>query len=206
MIATPIKTKSKKKLVEAVTDVQKKVDLLEIWFDELKFDEDSIKKIFKMTKKPVIYKHTGSVGDLENILVFGPQYVDLDIATSKSVINMVKNKYKKTQIILSFHDFKKTPESKKIQSILDRMRKKGADIAKIATYAQTFEDSLRILAVLSKQTEKTILIGMGAKGKITRLTGHLLGNYLMYAATSLSNKTANGQLTIDEMRKVITLS
>jgi 3-dehydroquinate dehydratase len=40
---------------------------------------------------------------------------------------------------------------------------------------------------------------MGEKGRITRLAGHLFGNYLMYAPLDLRGKTAEGQVNVKEL-------
>lgn len=202
MITAVIKTKSLKILKDEIKKA-KKADLIEIWFDELDINKIDLKALLKSIKKPVIYKYTGPAENIELVLSSGAAYIDLDLSTPKKTIENIKKNHQNTKIILSFHDFEKTPKTGTIESILKRMRQKGADISKVATLAKTFEDSLRLLAILSKQEEKTIIIGMGEKGKITRLTGHLLGNYLMYAATSNSTKTADGQLTIDEMQSLI---
>jgi len=202
MITAVIRTKSLKILKNEIKKAEK-ADLIEIWFDELDINKIDLKALLKSIKKPVIYKYTGPIENIELVLNSGAAYIDLDLSTPKKTIENIKNAHPNTKIILSFHDFKTTPKTGAIESILKRMRQKGADISKVATLAKTFEDSLRLLATLSKQEEKTIIIGMGEKGKITRLTGHLLGNYLMYAATSNSTKTADGQLTIDEMQSLI---
>ena len=42
---------------------------------------------------------------------------------------------------------------------------------------------------------------MGKCGKITRATGHLFGNYLMYAPLDEKDKTASGQIILKELKK-----
>lgn len=204
MIAVPIREKTNKALIDQIKSAQKTADIIEIWFDELN-EKPDLKEIFKAIKKPVIYKTTKNIN--YDVLKIGIEYIDIDISEAKKEIDNIKKQYKDTKIIVSFHDFQKTPTRSQIKKIIREMLKKGADIPKIATFANTVEDSLMLISLLSEFKEdkqKAIIIGMGKNGRIVRLTGHILGNYLIYAAISKGKATANGQMTVAEIKKIIT--
>ena len=205
MICTVIRTKSVKKLLESFSEAQKKADLTEIWFDEFSKQKlpEIVEQVLSKKKRPIIYKSL-SEDNLEIVVQKNIDYIDLDVNVSKKILKKVKKLNPKTKIIISFHDFKKTPSSKELRKIAKKIKAKGADIIKMATMAKSFSDSLRMLSILDELTQKkqkAICICMGKEGEITRITGHLFGNFLMYAPLNEKEKTAKGQLTIDQLKK-----
>ncbi|MEK7086084.1 MAG: type I 3-dehydroquinate dehydratase [Patescibacteria group bacterium] len=204
MICVPINKNSTRKLLPVLKKAQKVADIVEIWFDTGNFEEIS-EKIYV----PVIYKVTKpNLKRIKLILRKIPRihYIDFDIQTKNSLIKAVKNISPKIKIILSYHNFKKTPEIKELQKIVKKMIEKKADIIKIATHAKTYQDSVSMLGFLSQITTKgqtAICLCMGIFGRLTRLTGHLFGNYLMYAPMEKSGKTAPGQVTVKELKQII---
>jgi 3-dehydroquinate dehydratase type I len=89
------------------------------------------------------------------------------------------------------------------------MKSKKADIIKLATFAKTFTDSIRMLAILAQLTsskQKAICLCMGKEGRITRTASHLFGNFLMYAPISSTDKTAKGQLLAKQLKKIQNLT
>lgn len=119
---------------------------------------------------------------------------------------MQKEKFNKpasTKLIASFHNFNETPQYWKLTKLIFDMSRIEADIIKIATNV-TKEYDVQVLfrALLSKKPEDNqIIIGMGEKGKITRILGPLLGSYLTYASTDVS-ESAPGQVKIDALHSI----
>ncbi len=198
MICVPIKKKSSQSLLRILKEAQVHADLVEIWFDELKdLNESNLEKIFKIKKGPYIYKVSAKTPSAK-ILANPIDFIDLDIKTPKSQVEQIPKRIKK---IISFHDFKKTPSRDSLQEIADKALSKGADIIKIATFAKTHTDSFQMLEFLNKLTKKghkAICLCMGEKGRLTRTTGHLFGNFLMYVPLNKKDATAKGQLTLKE--------
>ncbi|PIR55212.1 hypothetical protein COU74_02300 [Candidatus Peregrinibacteria bacterium CG10_big_fil_rev_8_21_14_0_10_36_19] len=208
MICVPIQQNSFKSLLLKFKEAQKKANLTEIWFDSANLDQRQLDQVFKIKSKPIIYKCENSTFN-KDILNYPIDYIDLDIKTPAKDIKFIKKNYPKIKIILSKHDFRATPTSNVLKKLAKKMVSNGADIVKIATFANSFSDSLRMLALLnsaSHEGQKSIYICMGKYGKITRLTGHLLGNYLMFAPLTQAEKTASGQVSIDDLQKVIKLT
>lgn len=206
MICIPIKTKKKKKMLDDLKIAEKTGDLSELWLDEIVYlDQKFLDKIFKSAKKPILYKCSGNTEKMQQILYFKPKYIDLDVSSSNDLIKNAKSLSPKTQIILSYHNFKETPEIPALKKIASKMIKKKVDILKLATFAEDFQDSLKMMSFLSwlnKEGKKVICLCMGSKGQITRKTGHLLGNYLMYAPVKINKKTAPGQISAANLRKI----
>lgn len=59
-----------------------------------------------------------------------------------------------TKVILSHHDYQRTPDSATLEGLMDDMFKNGADVAKIATTAQHIQDAARVLALPKKASSK----------------------------------------------------
>lgn len=207
MICIPIKKKLPDDLISDLKKAQKHANIIEIWFDELgnNLNNGNLKKIFQFKKKPFIYKSFSSEKALNLLLKYPLKYIDLDIKTPNTLIRKIKKNHPNTKLIISFHDFKKTPGDKILNNIAKKIISKGADIIKIATYANNFSDSLRMLNFLHRLSRHhtAICLCMGPAGQLTRTAGHLFGNYLTYFALDGISKTAKGQLTILDLKKCL---
>jgi len=132
----------------------------------------------------------------------GFKYVDADLQTPKlqNLINQVKALGAKC--IVSFHDFHKTPAIQELDRILEREVSSGADVCKIVTTAQTYEDNLTLLQFIkdSPVRKKPVCFAMGALGKTSRLLSPVFGSFFTFAALERGNETASGQMTMQEMR------
>ena len=67
-------------------------------------------------------------------------------------------------------------------------------------------DIAKLVRLMVKKTlnQKRIVIGMGGKGKITRIIGPLMGNYLTYASTEFG-QSAPGQIEIRKLKEIYNL-
>lgn len=111
-------------------------------------------------------------------------------------------------VILSSHDFKKTPPKPDMLKTLETARELGGDIAKLAVMPQTAQDVLALLEVTMEFTRKypdytAITMSMGALGKTSRVCGELTGSAVTFAA--LDKASAPGQLPVAEMRAALRL-
>ncbi len=114
----------------------------------------------------------------------------------------------KSQIIISHHDFKKTPSLNWMLKTAHEMKKKGADIVKIAVMARSLEDTFTVISLAQLlQAEKIphILIAMGKKGVLSRVLTPFLGGTIMFAPLTAKKATASGQLTVSELKKAWSL-
>lgn len=135
-------------------------------------------------------------------------YVDLelktDIALREELLAAVKKN--STKLIISWHNFDKTPGTETLSDILRQQRESGADIGKIVTMAHNSFDVLRVLN-LQEQARKEnfplIAFCMGNVGMISRLATLQLGGYMTYAAPDDGTATAPGQLPVTELRNIL---
>ena len=112
------------------------------------------------------------------------------------------------KVIIAYHDFNSTPERKEIMRILDGERDSRADIAKVAFMANDYKDVLDLMQVLVDKVDEgfgipIIALSMGKLGRISRVLAPLLGSYLTFASVEKGRESAEGQLTVNELRKIL---
>ncbi len=203
MICIPIKVKTSTLLMKEIKEAQKKADIIEIWFDEVKITESALSQIFKIKKRPFIYKITNAK-NIKILTRFKPEFLDIDYKTSKKNLEFIQKNFPKSKKIISYHNFKKTPSKNQIKKVFTKIKNMAADIIKIAVTAKKFSDNLIVLEFLAKTSQKNKIIAlcMGQKGILTRVAGHLFGNYLMYAPLKEDKKTAKGQVEISKLKQL----
>lgn len=133
----------------------------------------------------------------------GPDAIDIELSTEEKLRDeLIKTaKEQGISVIVSYHDFTKTPSAAEMKKILENAFLTGADIAKLAVMPQSMQDVLTLLQVTLKAREakKPICtISMGELGKHTRVIAPLYGSVLTYA--SVEKAAAPGQLRADRVK------
>lgn len=207
---------------------EKGADILEIRLDllgirDLERAAEIIRRIKSETGLPLlITNRSGAEGGkwegkeedriklLTDLLSFkdGPDAIDIELSASRKerdkVIKAAKDHGK--TVIVSSHDFLKTPSFQDMRTILEEMFLAGADIAKLAVMPQSMEDTLNLLKVTLgfKNAEKSVCtIAMGSQGKHTRVVAPLYGSVLTYASIESDTAAAPGQLPVGELKKMM---
>jgi len=184
----------------------KKPDLLEVRLDKLE-DRRILKEIAARKSFPVIAtdrSDRGLAGKLETLAYaagVGFDLVDLDVATSDAVaVKLMKSKG--AEVILSFHDYSETPARGQLTKILEAEKKLGCDVCKIVTTAHLPRDTLTLLDFVQSESAGARLVSfaMGMHGIPSRILSPWFGAEFTFASLSDKSKTAEGQLTIDELR------
>ena len=121
---------------------------------------------------------------------------------SKSLIKLL---LVNTQIVLSYHNFNKTPKNKKLKKIIARMASKKPTIIKLAVMPQNRSDVIRVLN-LNNHIHNTYpklnyaIMAMGELGKITRIAAITLGSSLTFACQG--EVSAPGQIACHKMNDI----
>ena len=110
------------------------------------------------------------------------------------------------QVIMSNHDFVKTPPKEEIVSRLRGMQEMDADIAKIAVMPQCGEDVLTLLAATEEMHTQyaecpVITMSMGREGLISRLCGEVFGSAVTFGA--VGQTSAPGQIEAGKLREML---
>jgi 3-dehydroquinate dehydratase-1 len=132
-------------------------------------------------------------------------YIDLDIFDQQSELAQIKGTHMETSVICSYHNYENTPSMTELSNIIASMMQYEPQIYKISCHCQNEQSALRLLELLldlKVQKLKYIVLGMGDYGSITRLYGPLWGNHLNFLALRPGMESANGQLSIDQFKKI----
>lgn len=133
----------------------------------------------------------------------------LDEAKMEFLVETAHSNGKK--VILSNHDFEKTPDMDAIIKRLHAMERLGADLPKVAYMPLSLEDVKVLLeAVRIVSTEfmykPFVAISMGEIGKVSRICGGTFGSAITFAAAPSpdgQNATAPGQMKASELYSCI---
>lgn len=111
-------------------------------------------------------------------------------------------------VIISNHDFHKTPSKEEIVSRLRKAQELGGDLPKIAVMPQSTADVLTLLDATHTMKEQyadrpIITMSMAGKGVISRIAGELFGSALTFGAAKKAS--APGQVPVAELRNVLNL-
>ena len=213
-IAEKTPEKTKEKLKQAL----RKSDYAEVRFDFLKKEEipDTLELIKKDMKKIVGTLRpkteggvfSGSEKERADILKligeYGPFLLDVEFNTIKKNMSLVKYlKSSRTNILISWHDFKKTPKTIDLKKRIRQMNKFSSNV-KIVSTATTTDDATRMLELYSKKGKINLIsFAMGDLGRISRILCLYLGS--PYTYVSLGKAVAPGQFSVDEVKKIINL-
>ena len=197
---------------KAVKEVEPLVDLFEVRIDLI---GDGWQELAKQLKKPWIAcnrianeggKWQGNearrVERLLQAIELGADMVDVELRTRNldKIIQLVK---RRTKCILSFHDLEKTPPLDEMKETVRRQLKAGADVCKVITTAQGFEDNLTILHLISEfPGVRLISFAMGPLGCMSRILCPLVGGDFTYASIEKGKESAEGQITVQELTKI----
>jgi len=198
--------------LEAVKEVELFVDLFEVRIDLI---GDGWQELVKQFKKPWIGcnrrvdeggrwegDEASRIEKLLKAIELGADIIDLELRTTnlKQTMGLIK---KRTKCMLSYHDLDKTPSLHDMKGIVRRQLEAGADVCKVVTTAQRFEDNLTILQLISEFPKARIVsFAMGPLGFASRVLCPLVGGDFTYASIEPGKESASGQITVRELRKL----
>lgn len=157
----------------------------------------SIPMIFTLRSQIQGGKYTQSeenrLADIRHLIELEPEYLDIENHVPSRFIEEISSQSPKTKLILSYHNFSKTPED--LEGLYRKMLKTPAFFYKIAVTAQNCIDALRFVCWAKKSDDKLIAISMGSHGQISRILGPMMECPITYAALEEDQKSAPGQLS-----------
>jgi 3-dehydroquinate dehydratase type I len=215
-ICIPIIETTVEKALIAMKEAEPWADLIELRADYLK--QVKLAPFLESRQKPLIVTHRRNeeggkyqgeerkrLSLLRDAIDLGTDYIDVELASERSFVQgLIKNK-RGTQVILSFHDFRRTPSHKELQRLFDRMVRLRADVVKIVSFARSWEDNLTILSLIpfaKARKQKIVAFCMGEKGKVSRFFSPRLGAAWTYASLNKNKTSAPGQWTVGELRDI----
>ena len=207
--------KNPKKVKSVLKKALSKSDYAEIRFDFLKKSDipivlEDVKKNLSRcvcTLRPksegglFVGKEDERKSILRLIAEYNPYLLDVEFNTiqkDKKLATYLKKS--KSKLLISWHDFKRTPNESQLRAKFNKM-KKFSDVVKIVTVAKSVSDASRLLSLYSvKSKSKTIAFCMGEQGKFSRILCLHLGSPFTYV--SLGKAIAPGQFSVDEIKSL----
>ena len=215
MIAAVI---AEKNVSDAIRGIKKNYDsdMIELRLDYIEnLSLKSIKGMLDSSKRPIIAtcrkkgeggKFNGKEDErlkiLEEAIDCGAKYADIELSSNKLALKSILKNRKKTNIIVSYHNFEKT--DKKIIKKYEEIKKLNPGSIKIVTKANSVTDNFIILDLLKKAKKERHDISafcMGDYGQFSRILSLIYGSEIAYASAN-QNSSAPGQLTSFEMSKI----
>jgi 3-dehydroquinate dehydratase-1 len=196
--------------LEACLKAVEGLEMVEIRLDRTRLTVQETRRLFSTRVKLIATCRPGSLSEHERkrflleAIGAGAAYVDLELEAEESFRNeIVKNaRARGCRVIISYHDFEKTPAREVLTAIVDRCFEAGADLAKIACAVRSGREAARLLGLLDSERE-IVIAGMGPLGRITRLAAPLLGTPFTYASLGEGQCTAPGQMAFKELQKLL---
>ena len=208
--------KTPKRVKQTLAKALKKSDYAEIRFDFLNPNlvPDALQQIKKDLRKCVCTlrpvseggKFSGSeknrISIMKLIAEYNPFLLDIELNSLSKNKNLQRYlKSTGTDILLSWHNFKQTPDTSVLKKKLAQMKKFSNNI-KIVTMAKSVNDATRVLSLYKNNNTKLIAFSMGNYGKISRILCLFLGS--PYTYVSLGKPVAPGQFSVDEVKSIFT--
>ncbi len=209
MITKPRIVASLGRKASADVSAANEADMIELRLDLVEGDPlQVIRSVRKSTHLPIIATNRsqaegGMCGaderDRIEQLIWAAHFADyVDIELSAGLRDELMSRVNKP-IIVSHHDFRRTPGRVELNSILEKMLGTGAAIAKIAVTPSCLSDNLVILDILLKAGMPLCMIAMGEMGRHLRAVAPIYGSVLTYGY--VSEATAPGQMSVSELRQ-----
>ena len=110
------------------------------------------------------------------------------------------------KVIMSSHDFYRTPEIEEMLASLKKMQEWNADIPKLAVMPKSRRDVMKLLTATLEMREQygdrpIVTMAMASEGVITRLAGEVFGSCMTFG--SVGQASAPGQMEISELHYVL---
>lgn len=216
MICTTIQNRTLEEIIGLLEGSEPRIQMAEIRLDRCPLDIEEIESLFSSSDTPlvatcrVVDDGNGTWKEAEEKLTAaveaGAAFLDLEIEAPKEVGKRLRRACTEygTTMIRSSHFFAGTPSDDVLRNTVEKCRKFGGEIVKIAAMAKSGEDVARVLGLYSQEQTtqrqaELIAFSMGETGRASRLECLRLGSPFTYAALNDNEAAAPGQWTYSEM-------
>ena len=216
MICTTIQNRTLEEIIGLLEGSEPRIQMAESRLDRCPLDIEEIESLFSSSDTPlvatcrVVDDGNGTWEEAEEKLTTaveaGAAFLDLEIEAPKEVGKRLRRACTEygTTMIRSSHFFAGTPSDDVLRNTVEKCRKFGGEIVKIAAMAKSGEDVARVLGLYSQEQTsqrqaELIAFSMGETGRASRLECLRLGSPFTYAALNDNEAAAPGQWTYSEM-------
>jgi 3-dehydroquinate dehydratase type I len=207
MICVSIAEEGLDRCLAAIADMS----FAEIRLDLTRLSLPEIRQLFSQHPALIATCRKNNLSDAERKAMLltaveaGAAYVDVDLESDTSFRDDIVSaaRARNCQVIMSYHNFDKTPEKPTLSAIIDQCFALG-NMAKIACMVNSAQDGARLLGLLD-DNRKIIVVGMGDKGKVVRCASVLLGSPFTFASFRHDAQTAPGQIDRATLAAILNL-
>ena len=229
MICTTIQNRTLEEIMNLLESSEPQIQMAEIRLDRCPLGIGEIECLFSSSDTPLVATcrvaddGNGTWEDAEEKLLTaveaGAAFLDLEIEAPKEIGKRLRRACTEhgTTMIRSSHFFEGTPSDDVLRGAVEKCRKFGGEIVKIAAMAASEDDVERVLRLyqvsghtlsaernssVSGQAQRPcelIAFSMGETGRASRLECLRLGSPFTYAALNESEAAAPGQWCYSEM-------
>ncbi|CAA0232048.1 3-dehydroquinate dehydratase [Acinetobacter baumannii] len=134
-------------------------------------------------------------------------WLDVEMFRDQKVVSEIVQKahQKKVLVVMSNHDFQKTPNQDEIEKRLLKQDQMGADVLKIAVMPKSKQDVFTLMNAtlkVSQQTTKPLLtMSMGQLGTISRVATANMGG--SYSFGMIGQASAPGQIDVTKLKQIL---
>ena len=206
MICVAISDKDWRKAIAMMSQIE----MAEVRLDLTEYDDEAIDMVFSQetiliaTCRPDNMTEKDQYFKLRRAIEAGAKYVDIEIEAGQeqreAIVKIAKEN--NCRVIISYHNFDETPGMRELFNIADECYRLGADVAKLATRVNFFEDNAKLISLYSIN-KPIVALGMGEAGKVSRVMAPLMGAEFTFAAEDEGNETAPGQIRYSKMKHLI---
>ncbi len=143
---------------------------------------------------------------LKLVAEYNPYLLDVEYNTIRKNKDLHQYlKRSKTELLVSWHDFKKTPNTSSLKKMANKMFKFSKNI-KIVTTARSIGDSTKVLSLYKNVPKNGNLVAfaMGDYGRMSRILCTQIGS--PYTYVSLGKPIAPGQFSLDEVKSIFKMT
>ena len=207
MICTTIQNRTLEEITGLLEGSEPRIQMAEIRLDRCPLDIKEIESLFSSSDTPLVATCREEAEEkLTAAVEAGAAFLDLEIEAPKEVGKRLRRACTEygTTMIRSSHFFAGTPSDDVLRNTVEKCRKFGGEIVKIAAMAKSGEDVARVLGLYSQEQTsqrqaELIAFSMGETGRASRLECLRLGSPFTYAALNDNEAAAPGQWTYTEM-------
>ena len=217
MLCIPVIARHTEGAIKKISEAEKQADVCELRLDLMEsFD---LNKIIGAANKPVLVTYRsrkeGGEGTLDPTLVAdylvdaayaSADYIDVELSMPVECRERVLQEKRESRVIISSHIWDHTPSIGDLSNLLNESLKAQGDIVKIVTMANSMDDNIRVLQLVSEAHEKGIKIiafCMGPWGRMSRIFSLLMGGFLSFTSMEATEESAPGQIPVNEMRNLL---
>ena len=225
-ICVPVVETTTEKIIQQIQELQN-CDLIELRIDfyenihDLKQVHELLLQVRQQTNLPLLLTYR-SLKEGGHIQLSNQEYlslvqtacqsgcidiVDIELESGNMLVyQLVEIAHQNhVKVLMSYHDFEKTPTVMEMKERLEKMEIMGADICKIAVMPFSYKDVIQLLNTTMEMSQRLtrplVTMSMGKIGKITRIVGELVGSSITFA--SVGQSSAPGQLTLEDMQTLL---